>query len=318
MNVNVEGLSGEGQEVGSLRFDLRSEPDLLVLDAIEADLNGLHLGADEDGRSRFEWRFGVRPQARYQGRISGVDSSSVLERWGLAPTLDADTFALTMDQAWPGGPAELTPRALDGRVSFEVDRGRFVQVDAGAAPLRVIGLFNFAAIARRLRLDFSDVYRRGMAFEEIDGVLDFDSGMVRSAKPLKIIGPSSSFSIAAELDVISEELAGDIIVTLPVSRNLPWYAAYAILLANPITGAGVLVAERVFRDQIDRFSSARYRLQGTLDDPEVTFVSIFADEVDLPPRLPPEEGPDLDWLLEDPFFWPDTYVAAEPPEETDS
>ncbi|MCC5872646.1 MAG: hypothetical protein JJU22_09640, partial [Gammaproteobacteria bacterium] len=108
------------------------------------------------------------------------------------------------------------------------------------------------------------------------------------------------------------------IVTLPVSRNLPWYAAYAILLANPITGAGVLVAERVFRDQIDRFSSARYRLRGNLDQPEVTFVSIFADEVDLPVRLSPGDAPDLDWLLDDRFFWPDEFVPPIPSEESDS
>lgn len=318
MDVDVKRLTFAGKDVGSLSFELRPEPELLVVDRIDADLRGLKMGADEDGRSRFEWRFGVRPQTRYQGRISGVEASSVLEQWGLAPVLDAETFAFSMDLAWPGGPAELTPRALDGRVHVEVERGRFMQVDSGAGPLRVIGLFNFAAIARRMRLDFSDVYRRGMAFEEIDGVLDFDSGMVRSARPMKIIGPSSSFRIVAELDVISEELNGDIIVTLPVSRNLPWYAAYAILLANPITGAGVLVAERVFRDQIDRFSSARYRLHGNLDDPEVTFVSIFADDVELPAELPSAEAPDLDWLLDDSFFWPDEYAPLKPPEETDS
>ncbi len=318
MNVQVAQLIWAGTDIGSLGFELRPGSDLLVVERIEADLRGLKLGADAEGRSRFEWRFGVRPQTRYQGRVSGVESSSVLEQWGLAPTVDAETFAFSMDLAWPGGPGDLTARALDGRVHFQVERGRFVQVDAGGGPLRVIGLFNFAAIARRMRLDFSDVYRRGMAFDEIDGVLDFDSGMVRSAQPLKILGPASSFRIAAELDVISQELDGDIIVTLPVSRNLPWYAAYAILLANPITGAGVLVAERVFRDQIDRFSSARYRLRGNLDQPEVTFVSIFADEVDLPDRLPPADAPDLDWLLEDPFFWPDEFVPLLLPEETDS
>lgn len=318
MNVDVHHLNWAGSDIGSLRFELRPGTDVLVVDRIEADLQGLTFGADDEGRSRFEWRFGVRPQTRYQGRISGVEASRVLERWGLAPTLDAENFAFSMDLAWPGGPAELTPRALDGRVHFEVNRGRFVQVEAGAGPLRVIGLFNFAAIARRMRLDFSDVYRRGMAFDEIDGVLDFDSGIVRSARPMKILGPSSSFRIAAELDVISQELDGDIIVTLPVSRNLPWYAAYAILLANPITGAGVLVAERVFRDQIDRFSSARYRLRGNLDQPEVTFVSIFADEVDLPVRLSPGDAPDLDWLLDDRFFWPDEFVPPIPSEESDS
>lgn len=318
MNVRIAALEWRDELVGSLAFELRPAPELLVVDDIRADLRGLELGPDPEGRSRFEWRFGSRPQSRYKGRIFGANSSRVLEAWGVAPTLDAESFAFDLDLAWPGSPMALTARELDGRVRVEVDRGRFVQVEAGTGPLRLIGLFNFATIARRMRLDFTDVYQRGMAFDEIDGVLDFDSGRVRSTRPLRIAGPGSSFRIGAELDLVSEVLEGDIIVTLPVSRNLPWYAAYAILLANPITGAGVLVAERVFRDQIDRFSSARYRLRGTLDQPEVSFVSIFADEVDLPARLRPEDEPNLEWLLDDPFFWPDEYPAVRAHEETDS
>ncbi len=318
MNVRIAGLNWHGEHVGSLAFELRPASELLVVDNILADLRGLEFGPDPDGRSRLEWRFGSRPQSRYKGRIFGSDSGRILEAWGVAPTLDTDAFAFDLDLAWPGAPMAFTARELDGRVRIEADRGRFVQVEAGTGPLRLIGLFNFAAIARRMRLDFTDVYQRGMAFDEIDGVLDFDSGRVRSARPLRILGPGSSFRIGAELDLVSEFLEGDIIVTLPVSRNLPWYAAYAILLANPITGAGVLVAERVFRDQIDRFSSARYRLRGTLEQPEVSFVSIFADEVDLPARLRPEDEPNLDWLLDDPFFWPDEYPAARAHEEDDS
>ncbi|TVS17150.1 MAG: hypothetical protein EA417_07705 [Gammaproteobacteria bacterium] len=318
MNVHIDALEWHGASVGALAFELRPANEILVIEGIRGDLRGLELGPDEEGRSRLEWRFGARPQSRYQGRIFGSQSSGVLEGWGLAPTLDSESFAFDLDLAWPGSPMHLSARELDGRVRIEVGRGRFVQVEAGTGPLRLIGLFNFATIARRMRLDFTDVYQRGMAFDDINGVLDFDSGRVRSARPLSIRGPGSSFRIGAELDLVSQALEGDIVVTLPVSRNLPWYAAYAILLANPITGAGVLVAERVFRDQIDRFSSARYRLRGSLDQPEVDFVSIFADEVDLPVRMPPEDDPNLEWLLDDPFLWPDEFPLTLPLEENDS
>ncbi|PWG73804.1 hypothetical protein DF186_21160, partial [Enterococcus hirae] len=81
--------------------------------------------------------------------------------------------------------------------------------------------------------------------------------------PIRIVGPSSRFRIEGALELSTDLLAGEMIVTLPVSSNLPWYAAYAALLANPIAGAGVFVAERIFRDQIDKFSSARYRIEGT-------------------------------------------------------
>jgi uncharacterized protein YhdP len=82
------------------------------------------------------------------------------------------------------------------------------------------------------------------------------------------------------------------VVTLPVGNNLPWAAAYAALLANPIAGAGVLVAERLFRDQIDRFSSARYLLGGQVDAPELTFDSIFEVESAQPGAAEPDSASD--------------------------
>ncbi|MFZ8891138.1 MAG: hypothetical protein ACO2YV_10965, partial [Pseudomonadales bacterium] len=58
--------------------------------------------------------------------------------------------------------------------------------------------------------------------------------------------------------------------------------------ANPIAGAGVLVAERLFREQLDRFSSARYLLGGQVDAPELTFDSIFEVESAQPAAPAPE------------------------------
>ena len=76
-------------------------------------------------------------------------------------------------------------------------------------------------------------------------------------------------------------LDNEMIVTLPVSKSLPWYAAY-VALANPLAGVGLLVGERVLRRPLEQFSSARYRIGGTLENPEVKFVSVF--DVSTPDR----------------------------------
>ena len=64
------------------------------------------------------------------------------------------------------------------------------------------------------------------------------------------------------------------IVTLPVSNSLPWYAAY-LALANPVAGLGVMLGEQILRKPIQQFSSAKFAITGTLDDPEVKFVSLW-------------------------------------------
>ena len=66
----------------------------------------------------------------------------------------------------------------------------------------------------------------------------------------------------------------EMIVTLPVSNSLPWYAAY-LALANPVAGLGVILGEQILRKPIQQFSSAKFAITGTLNDPEVKFVSLW-------------------------------------------
>ena len=249
---------------------------------------GLSLGADERGNHRLTLTYAPDLQSHYRGRVGGGNVAEALEAFGFLPTVESENFAFDVDLAWPGGPEDLTLPSAEGSVIFDIDRGRFIQIDAAGAPMRVLGLLNFSALARRLRFDFSDVYKRGLVFDEIEGGFALAEGRLRTQGPVVVQGPSSRFQLVAEVDLESYALAGDLVVTLPVGNNLPWAAAYAALLANPIAGAGVLVAERLFRDQIDRFSSARYLLGGQVDAPELTFDSIFEVESAQPAAPAPE------------------------------
>jgi hypothetical protein len=84
---------------------------------------------------------------------------------------------------------------------------------------------------------------------------------------------SSSFQFSGVSDVENQSLTGELIATLPVASNLPWIAALAA--ASLPVAAGVFVVSKVFNSQMNRLSSAVYRVGGTWRDPEVTFDHIF-------------------------------------------
>jgi uncharacterized protein YhdP len=65
------------------------------------------------------------------------------------------------------------------------------------------------------------------------------------------------------------------VVTLPLNKNLPWYAAYSAIATGPLVGAGVLIAQQVFKDQIDELTSLKYEINGSLEEPSVELVSVF-------------------------------------------
>jgi uncharacterized protein YhdP len=145
--------------------------------------------------------------------------------------------------------------------------------------LKLLGIFAFASLARRFRLDFSDVVGSGFRFDKIEGSTRFSHGIVDVMDPIVIEGVSSILKVGGRVDLTARELDNDMIVTLPVTRNLPWYAAFSALATNPITGAGVFLAQKLFHNQINAISSAKYKITGSVDEPVIEFVSIFSDSV---------------------------------------
>ena len=164
-----------------------------------------------------------------------------------------------------------------------------MQADANVGPLKLLGIFDFASIGRRFRFDFDDVVESGFSFDKISGSSRFNQGIVDVVDPIIIEGAASIFKVGGRINLVDRQLDNDMIVTLPVNRNLPWYAAYSAIAVGPLTGAGVFIAQKLFRRQINAMSSAKYKITGSVDEPVIEFVSIFDDTV----RETPEDSLDL-------------------------
>ena len=53
---------------------------------------------------------------------------------------------------------------------MKAEKGRFVDIGEGSGAVRIFSLLNFAAIAKRMTLDFSDVFGKGISFDQIHGL----------------------------------------------------------------------------------------------------------------------------------------------------
>ena len=271
----IRRLTVDGDDYGAWSFKFRTGEGRALFTDLKADIRGLLVQSG----SQVSWQLvDGEHHSRFTGDIRIPDLGDSLTRFGIASSIEGESFKLDADLTWPGSPAMIDIARLRGVINLHEGKGKFVQADAGGA-LKLLGIFDFAQLARRFRFDFSDVISEGYEFDGISGTTALDAGLIDVTQPLVILSPSGKFKLWGSLDLNTRELDNEMIVTLPFGKTLPWYAAYSAIATGPLAGAGVIIAQKVFEDQIDTMSSAKYRISGTIEEPVIELVSIFDDSV---------------------------------------
>lgn len=274
LDFSTKELSLGKSNYGSWDFELRPIKDGIALRNITAESKGLVLGAGEEG-AEFIWTNEQGTQhSRFKGKITAKNLAHVFEEFDQEKLLVSEKATIDIDAQWPGAPDQSTLKTLKGVVGVNIRNGSFTR-GAGSDEnglLRLIALFNFDTILRRLRLDFSDLAAQGYSYDKIYGDLDFADGKIIFTEPLIVESSSSYLQLVGTVDLIDETLDSEMVVTLPVASNVA--LATAVIVGLP-AALGVYVMSKLFKKQVDRASSLNVGVTGKWEDPKVKIKKIF-------------------------------------------
>ena len=273
--VSIENLFIDQEPFGSWRFNIEPKLDpasglnqAVAFTNFATDVNGVHIeGAD------LHWELQDNVSA-FDGQMQLDDLQSTLPLWDFPAAMATSQASLIVQGSWRGSPLDIRLLGLNGELAFRAKDGRFLEVDAGAGGLRMLSLVNFSKAAKRFSFDFSDVVGEGISFDSLSARVALDDGQLRFVDRMRLSGSSGAYQLGGQVDLHQGTLDNEMIVTLPVSNSLPWYGVY-LALANPLAGLGVVVGERVLRKPLQQFSSAKFSVTGTLDEPQINFVSLW-------------------------------------------
>jgi len=267
IDVVVEQAMVGDEDFGNWSFSLRPLDEGLRVTDLTGRFRHLTIKA-RDGSAGASLYWNWEDGQEFSGldaRVESDDIAAAFSAWGQPAAADARATVLDLGLQWHGTPTDFDAARLGGWAELELRDGRLLDVDNSPA-LRFIGVLNFNEILRRLRFDFDDFFKSGLAFDRFGGRLLVESGLVSISKPIELKGPSSRFHLTGGANLRDRTIDAELLATLPLGSNLPWVAALA---GGPAVAAGVYVASRLFEEQMGRFSSARYRVSGTLDAPDV-------------------------------------------------
>lgn len=192
-----------------------------------------------------------------------------LDEIGLPGIIDDAQGSIAMKLNWPGPFYRPEIANLDGEIDIEMRSGSIVPLEPGAG--RMVGLFAFQALPRRLNFDFKDLTGAGLAFESIAGSIDVDNG-IANVPLLQLKGPIGVVDIVGTSDLNTQQFDQTVTVLPRVSAALPIIGAIS---GGASAGIGALVAAGFLKAlgiDFDRLGLRTYQLTGDWVDPDFTSV----------------------------------------------
>lgn len=260
--LRVRELALNGHPLGPLTLDSKRDREGLEVERLA--LGGPHIKLNGHGSWRWQGR---RTRTLVQVSAQSSDIGRLLRDSHLTANYEQGHGEGSADLAWDGSPWEPKLESLQGNARFKIEKGAFVEVDPGMG--RLFGLINLAVVQRRLLLDFSDMFRKGLAYDHIQGSFRLLGGQATTADT-QVEGPAVSISISGRTGLQTRDYDQTMTVIPHVSTGLP---VAAVLAGGPVVGAAALVAQQLVGSEIDKIGQRRYRVTGSWESPEIQRLS---------------------------------------------
>jgi len=272
VNLNLAELYLGTRNFGHWKVESRPLDNGLHLQVLDSDTKGLQVKGDVF----WEQTNGVHKTRLDMLTLHSDDVGRIQRAFRQEAVIEAKDMNGTLQLSWSGSPLAFNVETLHGLASLRMKDGTMAAEGAGA--LKAFGALNFNAIARRLTLDFSDLYQKGVAFDVFKGKVKIEGGLMTFTEPMTMDGPGGTFLTSGSTDLSKETLDMKMVVTFPVSSTLPVVALLAGLA--PPVAASIYVTEKLIGDELERFTSARYNVKGTWQEPDLKIDQAFNDDIE--------------------------------------
>ncbi|MGP8308324.1 YhdP family protein [Vibrio sp. YIC-376] len=211
-------------------------------------------------------------------KMKGDNNTDLMERFGITSGIQQAPFEINANMEWDGAPWSMKTQTLQGDVSTEFGKGVISEV-SGAA--RLLGLFSLDSIIRKMQLDFTDVFDKGMAFNSITGTGKIQDG-VFITNDIVMDALAGEMQIRGIANVSSRMVDAEVKFTPDITSGIPMLTAFAVA---PQTALYVLAISTVISPVVEVFTQVNYEVKGPLDSPTVKEISRSKGEYKLPEKL---------------------------------
>ena len=206
-------------------------------------------------------------------QLKSQNTKALMEEFGFQGILSSKNLTIDLDLFWPYIPSSDAVFYANGTVKVNIKDGKITAIDPIAG--KVLGLLSIAELPKRLVLDFSDIFKKGLSFNRLSGEFQFKQGSAYTCN-LAMEGTSVDILLVGVTDMIGETYDQLAIVRPLLSDALPMGGA---LFGGPGVAAAVYLFTKLLRKPLRDIGVSYYSIGGTWDNP--TIEKIPAQEIDM-------------------------------------
>lgn len=262
-DIAIRSLRRGELDLGEFRLNSHRDGSGIAIEQVTSRRDGFELNgsggwyAGEDG-----------PYSRMRLRWSARDLGRTLTDAGFDIALQRGNAVVEMQGRWPGTPLELSLARFDGEIELVISDGAIPAASPGAG--RVLGLVSLNSIPRRLRLDFTDVFGQGLAFDRVAGRFDVDDGVAQT-DDLRIDAPAAEIRMRGRTDLRERTYDQTMTVRPGVGSALPIIGAVA---GGPVGAAAGAALQQIFAEPLKGISEVRYAVDGSWESPRIRPIAV--------------------------------------------
>jgi len=206
-------------------------------------------------------------------QLKSQNTKALMEEFGFQGILSSKNLTIDLDLFWPYIPSSDGVFYANGTVKVNIKDGQITAIDPIAG--KVLGLLSIAELPKRLVLDFSDIFKKGLSFNRLSGEFQFKQGSAYTCN-LAMEGTSVDILLVGVTDMIGETYDQLAIVRPLLSDALPMGGA---VFGGPGVAAAVYLFTKLLRKPLRDIGVSYYSIGGTWDNP--TIEKIPAQEIDM-------------------------------------
>lgn len=198
--------------------------------------------------------------------IDSKDVGKTMKDLGYVGTIEDGSGTLTAKLNWPAPLIDPDLYHIGGQISLSLKSGRILDIEPGGAA-RLFGLFSLQTLPRRLALDFSDLFSKGLGFDAINGDFSIENGDAYTSN-LELIGPNANVLLKGRIGIGAQDYDQKVRVTPHITDTT---ILLSILTSQPL----LFLFQQLLKQDIDAATSFEYALTGKWDNYKLTPILKF-------------------------------------------